>query len=986
MTHFSCLITSTLILLLLVVAAKAQSGGLNAIPIDKATGQDGKYQYTVYPGDPIKARHYVLNNGLTIILSVNKNEPRIQTLIVTKAGSKNDPATHTGLAHYLEHMLFKGTDRYGTLNWEAEKKELTVIENLYDQYNNTTDPDSRKNIYRKIDSVSGIAARYAIANEYDKMVGAIGATGTNAFTSNEVTAYMNDIPANQLEKWLRIEEERFRAPVMRLFHTELEAVYEEKNISLDNDGSKVYETLMADLFRNHPYGTQTTLGTVEHLKNPSLKEIKKYYETHYVPNNMAVILIGDIDPAKTVALVDQYFGSMQPEPVPDFTFKPEEVRNSPREFNVYGPEPDNLMMGWRFPGAGTREALLLEMTDLLLAYKGAGLLDLNLNKKQLVQSAGCSPDVNMDYSTHFFYGNPKEGQSLEEVKDCMLAEIEKIKRGDFDKESMKAVVRNLKVDQMSQYESNIGRAFALLSTFITETDPAWEAQKFSKMMQITKQEVMDFARKYYTDDYTVVYKHFGESPEVVKVEKPEITPVEVNRIDQTQFVAEILSSEAPDIQPVYIDYDKDIIKGKLGNDIDVLAVQNNENELFELYYLLEMGSDNDKKLPYAIDYLEYLGTDRYTSEELSKKFFDLACSFDVSTGRDRVYVTLSGPDESFELAVKLFEELLAHAKPDQEALDGVIARTMKARADAKKDKSTILFQGLVNYATYGADNPFNDKLSDAELQGLTPEELVDRIHKLTSYQHKVLYYGPRPLAALTSTLDQYHKAPKKRMPYPPAKTYTFQRMKNDVVYFTDYDMVRAEVVWLRNSEPYNANTMPTRWVFNQYFGGGMSAIVFQEIRESKALAYATYSNYQSPSKPENPHFIISYIGTQSDKMNEAIEAMNELHNSLPQSDQGFATAITAMKNQIKTERTTRSSILFNYLRAQKFGHDYDVRKKVYESLGKITLEDLSSFHNQRYSNKSYAYCVIGSKTALDMENLKERGTLVELSLEELYGY
>ena len=381
MGYFTRVFPSTLILFLFSFLAKAQTGGSGAIPIDKVTGNDGKYEYTVYPGDPIKARYYTLDNGLTVILSVNKNEPRIQTLIATKAGSKNDPATHTGLAHYLEHMLFKGTDTYGTLNWEAEKKELVVIEDLYEEYNQTIDPAKRKELYGKIDSVSGVAAQYAIANEYDRMVAAIGATGTNAFTSTEVTAYMNDIPSNQMEKWLRIEQERFRAPVMRLFHTELEAVYEEKNISLDDDGSKVYETFMADLYRNHPYGTQTTIGTIEHLKNPSLKEIKKYYQKYYVPNNMAIILVGDLDPKKTISLVDKYFSSMQPQPVPAFTFKPEQVRNAPREFNIYGPEPENLLMGWRFPGAGTRESLLLEMTDLLLAYKGAGFLDLNLEQK-----------------------------------------------------------------------------------------------------------------------------------------------------------------------------------------------------------------------------------------------------------------------------------------------------------------------------------------------------------------------------------------------------------------------------------------------------------------------------------------------------------------------------------------------------------------------------------------------------------------------------
>src|SRR5699024_10216918 len=156
-----------------------------------------------------------------------------------KAGSKTDPANHTVLAHYLEHMLFKGTDQFGSLDWDKEKSLLDEIEGLYEKYNSTTDEDERKAIYKEIEQVSGEAAKYAIGNEYDKMMSGMGAQGTNAFTSVEETVYTEDIPSNVIDKYLTVQSERFRHPVFRLFHTELEAVYEEKNRSLDSDGSKV---------------------------------------------------------------------------------------------------------------------------------------------------------------------------------------------------------------------------------------------------------------------------------------------------------------------------------------------------------------------------------------------------------------------------------------------------------------------------------------------------------------------------------------------------------------------------------------------------------------------------------------------------------------------------------------------------------------------------------------------------------------------------
>ena len=345
------------------------------------------YTYKYVSNDPMNIRYYTLKNGLTVILSVNKEKPRLQTLIATKAGSKSDPTDHTGLAHYLEHMLFKGTDKYGSLDWAKESVYLNQIDDLYEYYNSIKNNDARKATYKVIDSVSGLAAKYAIANEYDKMMTMIGAQGTNAFTSFEQTVYVNDIPNNQIDKWLTIESERFRNPVFRIFHTELEAVYEEKNRGLDNDGEKVFEALFAELFKKHNYGLQTTIGTIEHLKSPSLKAIREYFYKNYVPNNMAVIMVGDINPDELIVKIDKAFGYMQPKPLAKYTFEPEDPITSPIIREVKGPESESLSMAFRFPGASSKEATMLNFMSSILSNGNAGLMDLNLVKKQEVLEA-----------------------------------------------------------------------------------------------------------------------------------------------------------------------------------------------------------------------------------------------------------------------------------------------------------------------------------------------------------------------------------------------------------------------------------------------------------------------------------------------------------------------------------------------------------------------------------------------------------------------
>jgi predicted Zn-dependent peptidase len=380
----------------------------------KVTWQPLKYDTVA--NDPLKARIYTLRNGLKVYLSVYKNAPRIQTYIAVKAGSKNDPPHATGLAHYLEHMVFKGTDVYGTKDFQKENEEIKKVENLYEVYRVTKDDTKRKQIYHQIDSISGVAARYAIANEYDKMLAGIGADGTNAYTSFDQTVYVNDIPANQIGNWLKIEAERFRKPVLRLFHTELEAVYEEKNRGLDSDDNKIWEALFAALYRNHTYGTQTTIGTIEHLKNPSMVEINKYYQRYYVPNNMAVIMSGDFDPDQVIKQVDEHFGKFSPRPVPTTVFKAEEPITKKVVKEIKGPNPASVNLAWRFAGEGSAEADLCTMMAGILYNGTAGLMDLNLNQAQKVLSSNNFFYPMKDYSFFAFGGEPKEGQSLEEVE------------------------------------------------------------------------------------------------------------------------------------------------------------------------------------------------------------------------------------------------------------------------------------------------------------------------------------------------------------------------------------------------------------------------------------------------------------------------------------------------------------------------------------------------------------------------------------------
>jgi predicted Zn-dependent peptidase len=952
------------------------------------TATAGGYEYKYVSNDPLQARFYTLKNGLTVILSVNKKEPRIFTFIATRAGSNTDPRTNTGLAHYLEHMLFKGTNRFGTLDWEKEKPLLDQIDALYEKYNKTTDTTERKKIYAEIDRVSGQAAKFAIANEYDKMMSSMGAQGTNAFTSHEVTAYMEDLPANAIDRYLAVQAERFRQPVLRIFHTELEAVYEEKNRSLDNDPWKVQEKLYEALFPTHNYGQQTTIGTIEHLKNPSLVEIRNYYNNYYVPNNMAVIFAGDFNPDEVIKKIDAALGYMQPKPVKEYNPAPEAPLTNIQVREVYGPTPENIRLGFRFPSMvnDLKGMAVSTICDELMSNSGAGLIDLNLNKQQKILGGSSTIDYLKDYSVWILSGRPKQGQSLDEVKNLLLGEVEKLKKGDFDESVIRSIVNNYKRNAIQQLESNYSRVSPLLEAFISSGGNNWlnYSSRLDAMSAVTKADIMAFANTYFKDNYAVVYKHKGPDKNIVKVDKPNITPVEVNREAQSPFLQKVNTMQMDEIKPVWLDYQKDFKKSKIGG-AEVLYVQNTDNELFRLGYRFPMGTYHSKLLPIATQYLQFLSTDKYNAEQISKEFFNLACNYSISSSGEYTTVRLSGLQENFSKGVKLLEHLIRNCKPNDEALEQLKGRLAKARADAKLNKGAIM-QGLMSYAQYGSQNPYNNQLTNEELKNLTSAQLLEVLHSLFDFPHQIIYYGPLSLTVLSQEIKTSHPLAAKFKAIPAKKDFKQLDQTATQVLFADYDMVQAEISWIRNTAQYNPVLAPTVELFNNYFGGGMASIVFQTLRESKALAYSTYGYYGTPQKKGQKYTLTGYIGSQADKLNEAIAGMNELLNQLPESEKSLETAKINMKKTLQTDRILQDGIIYNYLSAQEKGISNDERKLIYDQIDKLTFKDLKQFADTNLANKPYTYCIVASEKRVKESDLTKYGTVKKLSLEEIFGY
>ncbi len=965
-------------------------GIIDPIALSRGEAQNKKsidyVHLETFPNDPFNARIYTMRNGLKVYISENHDAPRIQTLFAVKAGSKFDPKETTGLAHYLEHMLFKGTHEFGTRDWVKEKVLLDSISAYFEYHKNETDTSIKKQLYATIDSLSLEASKLAIPNEYDKMTASIGAQGTNAFTDRDMTVYVNDIPSNALDKFLKLESSRFKTLVLRLFHTELETVYEEFNRSQDYDPRWSDQQVMNALLPNHPYGSQTTIGEGEHLKNPSMVNIHQYFDRYYRPSNCAIILAGDLNADTAISIIDRYFDDWPSYPAPNFDKAPQPEITAPVITEYKGPMPEHVYIGFRFDGANTEEALMVKLIDNILANGEAGLIDLDLVQKQKVLQGYSFVDDNTDFTIHKFYGEPKKGQSLEQVKDLLLAEIEKIKLGDFGDWVLPAIIQNLKLQRMKQAESNDGRAFNMMGSFVKNIYWSSWLTEIERMEKITKQEIMKFAAEHYKNNYAVCYKRLGDA-RVHKVAKPTITPIVMNKEDESPYKKAWSEMPQPPVTPKFLDFSKDITHLKLGKaQVPFDYIKNDVNKTFSLYYIFDMGSDNIRDLGLAIGYLEYLGTNKYTAEQLKIEFYKLGVSFSVSSGRDRVYVSLSGLEENLEKGVELFEHVLGNVVPDKNVYREMVSDILQKRANAKKNKNAILHNGLSNYARYGALNPFNNVMSEAELNAVDVNRLATLIKSLNTYRHKIFYYGNKEAQTVLDSISRLHKAEASLKSYPPAKKYPELPLTETKVYVSYYPMKQVEMIMLGKDVLFDKSLYPEIFLFNDYYGSGLSSIMFQEVREKAALAYSVYSNFGVPQYPNESHYVSSYVGTQSDKLDSTILEMNKLLNDMPEVPQQFEGARESVVKTLETDWITRSGIYWAYDRAQKRGLDYDVRKEIYEKSKTITLKDLHRFFDTHVKGKKFTYLVIGKKEDLNMDILKKIGPVKELSLKELFGY
>lgn len=942
---------------------------------------------SVQTPDVLKVKEFVLENGLTVWINEDHTEPMVYGAVVVKAGAKDSP--NTGIAHYFEHIMFKGTGKIGSTDYDSEKVWLDSIAVKYDELAATKDIDERREIQKEINSLSIKAAEYAIPNEFSRLISQFGGSKLNAFTSFDITAYHNEFSPQYFRQWAELNSERLMDPVFRLFQSELETVYEEKNMYDDTMGMLAMNKLLERVAAPHPY-MYPILGSTESLKNPSLSDMNRFFEQYYVANNMGLILAGDIVAEEVLPILEETFGRIRRGDLPEREYQMPRPLEGVEKFEVKFPIPmvKAAAFVWHGVPANHPDQMALNIAAALLNNEnGTGLLDELMVSKKVMAAAVMNMSMNDAGALGMIVVPKLVFQSLSSAKSLVMEQMNRIKRGDFDENVMRSIVLELKRSNLQQLE-NINTRSSLMINLLAQ-GKSWDEYiaQISSIDNYTKEDIVKIANKYFTGDYLDVKKKSGNYPKE-HLQKPPFAPIiPKNRDAKSQYALALEEVEVSDIPPKFIDFDRDVVTYDLSPLTRLYLTDNKINDIFTLSIVYGKGAKESKLLSPLSSYLTYLGTEEKSFEIFRSSLQQIGATLTFETTGDYFVANISGFDDKFEETLALAAEFLVKAKGDKKQLSQ-LADAKKVELKGMKESPDMLADALFQWVVYGDNSSYLNRLSYSELKDLTVDRLMSEFRAIQQVECDIHYCGKlipeKVVSAVRKYVDIEGVDVKSNSP-----TYKEKKVYNEsVVYFVNTPKSQQSIIniYALGGENDDLREKHIANLLTFYMSGGMSSIVFQEIREFRSLAYRTSLSYTlSPYKYLNkPATIKGLLSTQNDKAIEAIEVMNSIIRDMPQKPERLEAAKQEIVNNIYASYPAFRSISREIARYKKSGLDQDPNIALIAALEDITMDDLMAFYRENMQSNTLVYLVVGNEKNLDMEGLSKFGKVIKIKAEEVY--
>lgn len=945
------------------------------------------YQSQAEDLNALKVKEYRLENGLTVWLNEDHSQPKVFGAVVVKAGAKDCP--DTGIAHYFEHMMFKGTDRIGTLDYESEKVLLDSIAMKYDELAMTEDTAARARLQKEINELSIRSSEYVIPNEFNRLINRFGGSGLNAATSYDATIYFNTFSPQYMVQWAEINSKRLINPVFRLFQSELETVYEEKNMYGDFIGGQVMDTLMARYFGPHPYA-YPIIGSTKNLKNPRLTEMHKFFEDYYVASNMALILSGDFDAQQVMPILEKAFSRIRSGNAP----KQEKVMlppfNGRETMKVKFPIPFIKAMGLGFRGVSANhedQVALNIAVNLLNNANGTGYLDKLMVEHKLMGALAINESMNEAGILAVAIMPKLLIQSYSSAEKMVWDEINRVKNGDFSDE----MFNSLKLEQKRQYASSLenidSRATIMMNLF--SQGKSWNdyLNEVARIESITKEDVVRVAQKYFSNNYLCVTKSTGKYPKD-NLPKPAFSPVVPRNADASSSYAKQLEKiPEQQVAPRIIDFEKDVKTSKLTPLVTLYTTPNPLNDIFTLNISYGIGALEQPELMQLTNYLQLLGTESLSFEQFRSRLQSIGSTLAFDVTPDAFVMKVTGFDNHIDETMELVGDFIRHAKADDKKLRQIVD-------DAKVSEKAFFKSGdnvasaLLEQVKYGDQSRYLRKLSLSQIKKLKGKDMLAIYDKVRSVQCDLHYCGTLPVEKVIGTIRQH--LPLERTTIASNSPYYRELKQYDrpTVFFIDMpDMAQSIVYGYVKGDPVDdkASRHASR-LFSVYFGGDMSSLMFQEIREFRSFAYRTSGRYQLPNHAHKgtAGSFTAMLSTQSDKTLDALGVLDSLIREMPLKPERVEAVKQTLVNRINNDYPPFRNLSEKVASARMEGFDRDPAEEFLRDIATMDMQDISRFYREQISGRPVVYVIAGNRKHIDMKKLAEYGTIIKVKKKDIY--
>lgn len=933
----------------------------------------------------MKIKEFKLKNGLTVVLNEDHSKKEVFGLVLCKAGAKNDADGATGMAHYQEHMLFKGTTALGTSDWEKEKPHIDRIIELYDQLGETTNDSVRLSIQKQINKESIAAGKYSILNETSNLINRIGGTNLNAGTGWDETVFYNSFPPNQLERWLSLYSHRFEKPVFRAFQSELETVYEEKNMYSDNFITAIFDKFNSNLYKNHPYGQHTIIGTTEDLKNPSLTKMYDFFNTYYVPNNMALVLVGDFDSEIAIPMIKKYFSKWEYKELPKSKTYSEEPFNGREEVKVKMSPVKLEAIGFRSIPKGHKDELSLELFNMLLSNdKETGAFDKLSQDGKIMAAQNISMHLT-DYGSEIILVVPKLlFQSISKAEKIVLDELYRVRDGGFDTMELNDAKLELMINYQLNLESFENRG-NLIADYLVQGKNIRSIDTYvDELSNISREDVIKVAQKYYGQNYLAFISKRG-FPKKEIINKPQYDPIVTDTKNTSSYALQFDSIKETPISVSFVDFSKDIKSKSFNNKSQLYKTHNPLNDIFSLDIQYKVGNQSNIKYDFVTNLMNVSSIESMSLSQMQSKFAHIGCNYSFSCDEETVSISISGRDQDFDHCISLLSKLIKDPILTKKQLN-ITKKSIKSERKMERENPSDVAGALLSYVLFKEKADNLNRISRKELRRFKVSDFNQLWQEITSYECSVHYVGNLSLESVYSSIDNslhYSKNEPKKMENVDKRV--FQTISENVVYFVNReDALQSTIYFVQNGDKYNSEILPYSEAYNAYFGDGFSSIVLQEIREYRSLAYSAFAQYIQSSDTTMNDLFIGMVGTQSDKTLEAVEVFHQLVDSMPQKPERMDYISPYLTQKCITSRPNFRALSQVVEYWKKLGYTYDPNKDLFTVSKKLSFDDIYKFYKSHIQSKPMATIIVGNEDNIDMNSLEKYGKIVRIKEKTLY--